>query len=54
MQFVHVVSTVEEHEALLYVPAAHVVQAVHVAAPAADQVLPAVQATHVLLTELHA
>ena len=31
-QFVHIVSTVEEHEALLYVPAAHVAQAVHDAA----------------------
>ena len=48
------VSAVREHEPLLDVPAAHTVQAVQAKAPAADHVLPAVQATHVLLAELHA
>ena len=55
VQFVHVVaSAVTVHEPPLDVPAGQVVQAVHVVAPAADQVLPAVQATHVLLAALHA
>ena len=55
VQLVHVRSVVVvQLAALLEVPAGHVVQVVHAVAYAADQVLPAVQATHVLLTELHA
>ena len=52
VQFVHMVSAIAEHEPLLDVPAGHTVHAVQDAAPAADQVLPAVQATHAL--PLHA
>ena len=55
VQFVHVRSVVVvQLAALLEVPAGQVVQAVHAVAPAADQVLPAVQATHALLAALHA
>ena len=45
-QSVHVVSATTEHEALLYVPAAHVVQVVHDVAPAADQLVPAEHSEH--------
>ena len=45
-QLVHVVSAVKEHEALLYVPAAHDAQVVHDVAPAADQIVPAEHSEH--------
>ena len=50
VQLVHVMSTVVVHAAApRRVPAGHTVHASHVAAPAADQLTPAVQVKHTAL-----